>query len=135
MRGRDFLAPARQAAAGPTEPYWRTAAVDAYYALALECRDALLRWGFPVPRHNMHADVRLRLAYAGDPDLRQIGDHLDYMGRVRNMASYDLRRLAVFVSDAEARSLIQRAAAGLALLDAIEADPARRAAAAASIRP
>ena len=135
MRGREFLGHALQLAAGPEEAYWRTGAVDAYYALVLERRDALLRWGFKVSRHNMHPDVRLRFTFAGDPDLKQIGDHLDRTGPVRSRASYGLRRLAEFVSDAEARRMIRRATDGLALLDAIEADPARLAAAIASIRP
>jgi hypothetical protein len=41
----------------------------------------------------------------------------------------------VFASDVEANKLIRQAADALALLDAIDADPARRAAAVASLPP
>jgi hypothetical protein len=127
---------ARQVATGTTEYYWRAAAVHAYYALFLECRDTLFRWGFRAPRRDSaHAWVRLRFTYATDPDLTQIGRDLDQLVQLRNQASYDLRRLAVFGSPAEARRAILGAANALTLLDQIDGDPARRAAAIASIRP
>jgi hypothetical protein len=67
MKGRAFLGAAREMAAGTTEDRWRTAAGRAYYALMLEGREALRRWGFSVPpRHNVHAFVRLRLVFAAD---------------------------------------------------------------------
>ena len=37
MPGRGFLDVARELAAGATEYHWRSAAVNAYYALFLEC--------------------------------------------------------------------------------------------------
>jgi hypothetical protein len=122
-------------AKGRAEVWWRAAVIHAYYALVLECRDALARLGFTVPRLNMHADVRMRLTNAGDLDLRQIGADLDKLGRRRNHANYDLRRSVEFTTDAEATRKVKLASDGLALLDAIDADPARRAAAVASIRP
>jgi hypothetical protein len=136
MRGRDFLDLARGLAAGPTEPYWRTAAVQAYYALFLECRDALSRWGFPPPpRQNVHAYVRLRFTYASFPDLKILGRSLDHLVNLRNPASYDLRPLSRFQSPQAAQQAVQDAEAQIALLDAIEADPARLAAAIASLPP
>src|SRR5947209_8691515 len=135
MAGRGFLQVARDVATGTTQYHWRTAVVNAYYALVLECRDALSGWGFVMPpRDNMHAWVRLRFIYAADADLCAIGRTLDPLVRQRNKASYDLQSPA-FSSTVVAQSAIQDATAGIALLDQIEADPARRAAAIAAVRP
>ncbi len=136
MRGRAFLALARDLASGRTEAHWRGAAIHAYYALFLECRDALTRWHQPTPpRQSVHSYVRLRFTRAGDRDLKAIGDALDALGQLRNTASYDLNPVPDFASSAVARAMTQEATDGLALLDAIDADPARRAAAVASLPP
>ena len=119
---------------GGTEACWRATVVHAYYALLLECRDALLRWGFQQPRRDsVHAWVRLRFSYAPHPDLRRIGDALDLLGRLRNAASYHLQPLASFASPTDAQDAIRESAAALALLDQIDGDPTRRAAAIAAI--
>jgi hypothetical protein len=136
MRGRDFLDPARLLMTGATEPYWRATAGHAYYALLLECRDALLRWGFSVPRGaGVHAHVRLRFIYATDPDLKRIGYMLEELVKLRNLASYQLAPSAHFASPARARRAIQEATDTLTVLDQIDTDPVRRAAAIASIQP
>jgi hypothetical protein len=135
MDGRAFLEPARDLVGGKTEAYWRGAVVHAYYALMLECRDALRRWGFTIPpRQNVHPWVRLKLLYAKDADLKRIGVELDLMAQLRNEASYDLTSSS-FTSTTSAQNTLQRATDAITLLDSIENDPARRAAAIAAIPP
>jgi hypothetical protein len=136
MRGRAFLRAARQVLAGADEPCWRSAAVDAYYALFLECRDGLAGWGATVPpRHQVHHWVRSKLQYAGDADLKKLGNALERLSSLRNRASYDLGPLPAFSSPATLMQAIRQAETALALLDAIQADPVRRAAAVASLPP
>jgi len=49
MDGRAFLGVAQEMALGRTEAHWRAAVGRAYYALMLEGRDFLQRWGFVPP--------------------------------------------------------------------------------------
>jgi hypothetical protein len=101
----------------------------------LECRDALFRWGFALPpRENVHNFARMRFDFPSHGDLRQIGDALDRWCRLRNKADYDLSSLTEFTSDVRAQQAILEATTCLALLDAIDSDAARLAAAVAAIR-
>jgi hypothetical protein len=136
MQGRAFLELAQELIKGSAEQHWRGATIHAYYGLMLECRDAQIRWGRPAPsRQRVHQDLRLTFVDASDPDLRTISVALDRLVTARNRASYDLSSLPEFATDIEAGKWVQRALDALALLDAIEADPARLAAAIASLPP
>jgi hypothetical protein len=137
MSGREFLELARELLASGTLPrHWRAVIIHAYYALLLECRDAMTRWGLPpMTRHQVHAQVRLRLTFARNSDLKKIGDKLETLSRHRNAANYDLQALPMFASAKIARDDVKLAADALAMLDAIDADPGRCAAAIASIQP
>jgi hypothetical protein len=137
MQGREFLDVARELLASGIYPrHWRAVVIHAYYALLLECRDAMVRWGLPpVPRQQVHAQVRLRLIYASDADLKRIGDALEVLNKHRNAASYDLAPLPQFASAKVAQADMQLAADTVALLDSIDGDASRRAAAIGSIRP
>lgn len=102
----------------------------------MECRDALTRWGIAIPpRQNVHSAVRLRFIYAADADLKQLGFTLDHWCQWRNDASYHLAPLPDFATDNLAQNAITKIAAALALIDAIESDPVRRAAAIAAFPP
>jgi hypothetical protein len=135
MRGRAYLELARELVIGGTEVHWRGTVGRAYYALMLEGRDALFRWGFMLPRRdNVHTFVRLHFTYPADVDLKKIGAALDIWGIARNRADYDLSALGIFASAARAQQAIADSAAGIDVLDAIEADATRRAAAIAAIK-
>lgn len=110
--------------------------IHAYYALVLECREALHRWGIAIPpRYDVHSFVRLRFLYAANADLKTLGRTLDRWCYFRNQDNYDLSVLAKFSTDAFAHDAIRETTAALALLDAIDTDPVRRAAAIAAFPP
>jgi hypothetical protein len=136
MDGRALLDVAAELAAGSTEAHWRSSVGRAYYALLHEVLAALRRWGFAVPpRDKVHTFGRLKLIYATDPDLKRIGLTLEALGRLRNSADYQLLVPGPFVSARIAASALADAEAAVALLDGLEADLARRAAAVGSISP
>ncbi len=136
MQGREFLEVARELLPGTLPRHRRVAIVNAYYALLLECREVLIRWGVAAPtRHQVHTQVRLKLSYASDTDLKDLGSRLELLGRRRNRANYDLTDWKVFDDPGEAQDSVQKAATCIARLDAIDSDPARRAAAIASLPP
>jgi hypothetical protein len=137
MQGREFLDLARQLLTFGNSPlHWRAVIIHAYYALLLECRDAMIRWALPpLPRQQVHAQVRLRLIYATNRDLKKLGDALEVLNKHRNAASYDLQSLPLFASAKVAQADLQLASDSLSLLDSLDADPLRRAAAITSIQP
>jgi hypothetical protein len=92
--------------------------------------------GFSLPhRDQVHTFARLKLVYATDPDLKRIGLTLEALGRLRNAADYQLAVSGPFVSERIAVQALADAEASIALLDALEANPARLAAAVGSIPP
>lgn len=107
MDGRAFLQVAREVFRGRTEAHWHSAAGRAYYALMLECRAALQRWGFQVPHGpGVHNFVRLRFSRTGDADLQAISDDLDWMCRVRNYADYEIPVSLSFANDIRQERLL-----------------------------
>ncbi len=136
MDGRDLLDEARELAAGSSEAHWRSSVGRSYYALLHEVLGMLRHWGFSLPpRDKVHIFARLKLVYATDSDLKHVGLTLEALGRLRNTADYQLLLTGPFVSARIAVSALADAEATIALLDALESDPVRRAAAAGSIPP
>jgi hypothetical protein len=136
MVGRDLFDVARELAAGSSEAHWRSSVGRAYYALLHEVLGTLRRWGFSLPpRDKVHTFPRLKLVYSTDPDLKRIGLTLEALGRLRNAADYQLSLSGPFVSARIAVQALADAEADVPLLDALEADPTRRAAAVGSIPP
>jgi len=135
MDGSRFLEVARQLVRGTTEAHWRTASGRAYYALMLEGRELLNRWGFVAPpRDQVHSFVRLRFTYAADQDLKQVGRALEELGRLRNQADYELASGPRFQTASKAQQAVQQAQDKLSLLKLVDADPPRRSAAITDIR-
>jgi hypothetical protein len=127
MDGRKFLDSARRVYLGNTQADWRTAAGRAYYALLIECRDAMLRWGFkPPPRDKIHHFVRLSFTYAALREVKQLGLQLERLGRLRSSADYDTSTVGPFGNGLRAQQAVKDSQDAIALLDQIEADPARR---------
>jgi hypothetical protein len=135
MNGREFLQSARQLLTTPSEANWRTATGRAYYALVHEGRAALERWGFPLPPgDSIHTFVRRRFSSVSHADTVPVRQAVDDLGQWRNHADYRLARPGIFASAARATQAVLRAQATITLLDAIEADPARRTAVIATLR-
>jgi hypothetical protein len=136
MDGRALLDVARELAAGSSEAHWRSGVGRAYYGLLHEVLGTLQRWGFsPPPRDKVHTFARLKLVYATDGDLKRIGLTLEALGRLRNAADYQLSLPGPFVSARSAISALADAEAAVALIDALDADPLRRASAVGTIPP
>jgi hypothetical protein len=135
MDGRAFLDVARELASGPTEAHWRAAAGRASYGLFHEIWAVFLRWSFSIPpRENVHSFLRLRFTFAAEPGVNQIGMALESLGQLRNKADYKLATPGLFATNSFATLAVDDALANVVLLDQIDGDPTRRAAAVAAIR-
>jgi hypothetical protein len=98
-------------------------------------RATLEKWGFTATRYDqIHSFVRLRFHMAADADLKVIGQWLEGLGRLRIKADYDMKPGGWFSTAAVAKQSAYDANAALDLLNDIDANPARRAAAIAAIR-
>lgn len=136
MTGRAWLDVARELSTGPGEAHWRASVGRSYYVLLHEVLETLQRWGRSLPpRDKVHTFARLQLVYATDADLKRIGLTLESLGRMRNGADYQLSTASPFLSARVAVTALADAEAALSLLDAIGADPGRRAAAMGSLPP
>lgn len=136
MHGRALIDVARELAAAKSEAHWRSSVGRAYYALLHEVLATLRNWGFSTPsRDKVHTFARLKLIYATEPDLKQIGLTLEALGRLRNAADYQLSQPGAFLSARIAVSAVTDSEAAVALLDALNANPVRRALAMGSIPP
>ena len=134
MRGREFLNTANRLSAMSAESDWRSAMSRSYYALLLECRDTLRQWGFPIPPRATHRDVYHHLQFPKNADLNNIARTFQNLSNKRNTADYDLIPHPMFATATDAIAVIREARDAIALLDAIDSDPARRAQAIADIR-
>lgn len=134
MTGREFLDTARRLTLLTAEADWRSAVSRTYYALYLECREALRRWGFVIPQRGSHREVGLRLSVPVNVDLNSIAKVFQRLSSERNRADYDLSRQAIFLVATPSINLLGDARKAIALLDAVEADPARLKQAVADIR-
>jgi hypothetical protein len=133
MTGRDFLNVARVAVEDLAEEWQRTAASRGYYALFLECRDAVARWGFaPSSIYQAHAAIRNRLLATNHPDLKSFGRSLADLFDLRAQADYDM--LTPFAPPFQVELYLDEAEAAIALLDETDNDPGKRAAAIAALQ-
>ena len=136
MDGRALLDVARELATGSSEAHWRSSVGRAYYALLHEVLGTLRRWGFSLPpRDKVHTFARLKLVYSTNPDLKRIGLTLEALGRLRNAADYQVSLSGPFVSARIAVQAVADSETAIAMLDALEADSARRNAAIRSLPP
>jgi uncharacterized protein (UPF0332 family) len=134
MDGREFLSLADELAAGGTAAHRRSALSRAYYAAYHTGYDLISALGIALPRnHRGHERVWQCLQYSDDASLIQAGAILRRLQNIRVKADYHLRDPHPEYSNTVALYL-RLAQRCIALLDAIPADPAARAALAAAIR-
>jgi len=134
MKTRSFLDLAKRLVIIPHEANWRCATGRAYYALVLESRDALARWGFRfLKSDSIHFFTRPRFSNTSIQSLRLIGSALDQLSRLRGIADYEMNAVE-FANDGRAREAVKRAEIAIDLLDVIQSDTVELAAAIAEIR-
>jgi hypothetical protein len=135
MDGRAFLDAVRYLLAAPSEVNRRAAAGPLYCAMLNEARDALERWGFVVPgQADVHNFVFPRFYSAANSDLIRVGDVLKRVKEYRDLADDSRSPPTVFADNNEVNKWLTLVEFDIALLDQIEADPARRAQAIADVR-
>lgn len=136
MNGKAFLDVARELARGRSEAHRRSAVSRAYYALFLKAREALRRWGWSVPQREAHRAVKLILLGSSDAAVKDVGMALGQLAELRSKSDYDLSDLArLFATPKTAHTAVDDAVQAIALLDAVESDPACLASAVESLNP
>lgn len=127
MDARDFLVLARQLIGSSDEAAWRSGVSRGYYAAFHVCREFMEWLRFKPPQSDRaHAYLWMRFHNSQDALLIQAGGELSNLRGRRNIADYDLRRS---MSQAAARIEVQAAEAIITLIETIQRDPARSAAA------
>jgi uncharacterized protein (UPF0332 family) len=123
MTGREFLAVAKQLAAGSTEGEWRSSISRSYYAAFHVARELLEDLKFAVPRaERAHVYLSRRLANSGHGPVGQAGTDLNALRGDRNQADYDLHRP---VTSKLAALHVRLAEQIIRLLDAARQEPVR----------
>ncbi len=135
MDGRAFLDSAQDLLSLPKEANWRSAASRLYLALLHEARVALERWGFPLPpQDNIHAFVLSRFDSPLSMDLLRVWDALGRLSSFADEADFALSSAGRLGDAAGVSFHLVLAQVTIDLLDPIENDPIRRAAAIGDIQ-
>jgi hypothetical protein len=135
MDGRDFLAAAQHLLSLPQEVCWRSAANRLYLAVLLEARAALERWGFPLlPQDDIHDFVVSRFGSPLSLDLLRVEDGLRRLRSLATEADFALSAVGSFANAGPVSQHLVLAQVVIDLLDQIDNDPVRRAAAIRDIR-
>ena len=135
MDGRAFLDSTRHLLSAPNEANWRSAAGCMYLALLNETRVVLERWGFPLPFGAVVDTFVLdRVGSVPHLDLLRIEDVLRRGNDLRHAGGYELTTPGDFANDSEVQRLLVLVTLTIALLDQIEAVPARRSTLIAALR-
>ncbi len=135
MDGREFLDAAQHLLSLPKEVNWRSAVSRLYLAVLHEARAALDRWGFPLPAQvDIHDFVLLRFRSVTSMDLLRVWEALRRLVSFVEEADFALATVRLFADATEVSKHLVLAQVAIALLDQIDSDPARRAAAIGDIR-
>ncbi len=100
-----------------------------------EARVALDRWGFPLPpQDDIHDFVLSRYDSVPNMDLLRVADVLQRLGGLAEEADFALTAVGSFADASKVSQRLLLAQIGIALLDQIDNDPARRATAIGDLR-
>ena len=100
-----------------------------------EARAALERWGFPLsPQDDIHAFVLSRFGSSPSMDLLRVEDALHRLKPFADGADFALSSVGLFADAGAVSQHLVLARVTIALLDQIDNDPARRAAAIGDLR-
>jgi len=130
MDGRAFLVSVQHLLTLPHEANWRSAASRLYLVLLHEAKAALERWGFPLPlQDDIHAFVLSRFGSSPNMDLLRVADALRRLSLFADDADFALSSVGSFANAGPVSRHLVLAQVTIDLLDQIDNDPTRRAAA------